>query len=91
MSGPDLVSEVNRLQEEVLRLESLLGDFDDLGRCEECLGVWSCDDLTDVSGDNFCPRCVDEARRKDAEEAAQELEDARSEREIHANNMRAAG
>jgi len=61
------------LTAEVERLEKCLEDGD-YYPCEECLGVWSCDDLTDVSGDNFCPNCVDEARRKDAEEAKAEAD-----------------
>lgn len=85
-----LTDEGIALKAEVARLEKCLEDGD-YYPCEECLGVWSCDDLTDVNGDNFCPRCVDEARRVDAEEAAQEQEDQRVERELYTNNMRAAG
>jgi hypothetical protein len=75
---------------EIERLEKCLEDGD-YYPCANCRGVWSCDDLADIGGENFCPRCVDEARRKDAEEAAQAKEDEREAREIHINNMRNAG
>jgi hypothetical protein len=68
-----LERENSNKQLEIERLQKCLEDGD-FYPCEECLGVWSCDDLTDVSGDNFCPRCVDEARRKDAEEAKAEAD-----------------
>ena len=85
-----LERENSKQQLEIQRLEKCLEDGD-YYPCAQCNGVWHTDDLETITGENFCQRCIDEARRRDAEEAAQELEDARAEREIHSHNMRNAG
>jgi hypothetical protein len=41
----------------------------DCQRCENCRGVWDCNDLEKIGDDKYCPKCLEDERARDAYEA----------------------